>query len=214
MAALPWAGIALGSYGLIKSKGFAGNIASGALTGASIGTLILPGVGTAVGAAIGAAAGAIKATFHKVFGGPDDMDRIREARKLTQQGVPVSKLPDWIRNDESTMKRIREGRLFDTFGGFAFGGKFGWGDFAGMRPPDPLPAISPVGLSMTQQASSERANTLGHSQPVVINNYISTIDAKGVRDFVRSRDFTTSISRAVEDNTNGMTSRWTRALRR
>jgi hypothetical protein len=80
--------------------------------------------------------------------------------------------------------------------------------------PDPLPAISPVGLSMTQQASSERANTLGHSQPVVINNYISTIDAKGVRDFVRSRDFTTSISRAVEDNTNGMTSRWTRALRR
>lgn len=82
----------------------------------------------------------------------------------------------------------------------------------GFSPPRPMPAISPVGMSVSTESASTSALTGGRWQPVVVHNHISTIDAKGVRDFVRSREFSNSISRAVEDNTNGLTSRWRRAL--
>ena len=60
---LPAAGIALGTYGLMKNRGLGGNMMNGASAGAGIGTMVMPGLGTAIGAGIGAGAGALRGAF-------------------------------------------------------------------------------------------------------------------------------------------------------
>jgi hypothetical protein len=64
------AGIARGGY-----VGLGMDVAGGALTGAAIGTLILPGVGTLVGGLIGAAAGGIAGVVRLLF--PGQLQKIR-----------------------------------------------------------------------------------------------------------------------------------------
>ena len=64
--ALPVAGIAAGSYGLIKNRGLGTNMMNGAQVGAGIGSIV-PGLGTLVGAGIGAGVGGLRTLFG---GGP------------------------------------------------------------------------------------------------------------------------------------------------
>lgn len=61
---VPLAGAALGAYGLIKGGSTASNLLNGAESGASIGTMIVPGIGTLAGAGIGALVGGIRSLFH------------------------------------------------------------------------------------------------------------------------------------------------------
>lgn len=62
-------GIGLGGYNLIKGGTLGHNIASGASTGAGIGSMFLPGIGTGIGAGIGAGVGALRSLLAKI-GGP------------------------------------------------------------------------------------------------------------------------------------------------
>jgi len=64
----PIIGAATGIIGLFKNRGLAGNLLNGVTAGASIGTLVLPGIGTAIGAGLGAIAGGLRS----VFGGGAD----------------------------------------------------------------------------------------------------------------------------------------------
>lgn len=59
----PVLGAAAGIFGLIKNKGLGSNLISGVTAGASIGTLVLPGLGTAIGAGLGAIAGGLRSLF-------------------------------------------------------------------------------------------------------------------------------------------------------
>jgi hypothetical protein len=54
---VPIAGAISGGIGLLHNQGTKKNVMNGAQTGASIGTMAMPGIGTAVGAGIGALAG-------------------------------------------------------------------------------------------------------------------------------------------------------------
>lgn len=65
------AGAGLGAYGVYKNHSKGADIGSGALSGGSIGTMIMPGIGTAVGAGIGAGVGALR----HAFGGPDSIEK-------------------------------------------------------------------------------------------------------------------------------------------
>ncbi len=69
--AMPYVGIGTGALGLMKDRGWAGNMASGASTGAGIGTLVAPGVGTAIGAGIGALGGLLRG----IGGGPSEAEK-------------------------------------------------------------------------------------------------------------------------------------------
>ena len=73
--ALPVAGTALGGYEFLKDRGTnVGNLLNGAGTGASIGSMFMPGIGTAVGAGVGALAGGIKDLINHFRVSPDELE--------------------------------------------------------------------------------------------------------------------------------------------
>lgn len=69
--ALPLAGAAAGTYGLIKNHSKSADIGSGALAGGSTGMMI----GGPIGAAIGAPIGALVGLGRHAFGGPDSIEK-------------------------------------------------------------------------------------------------------------------------------------------
>lgn len=79
--AIPIAGAATGLYGMLQNKGLGSNMLSGAGTGASIGSMIVPGLGTAIGGGLGALAGGLESLFS---GGKPD------ANELAGRGAQTS----------------------------------------------------------------------------------------------------------------------------
>lgn len=59
----PAAGAALGTYGVVKNNSVGSDTMSGLGAGASIGSMVMPGIGTAVGAGVGALVGALRGAF-------------------------------------------------------------------------------------------------------------------------------------------------------
>lgn len=68
--AVPLAGVATGTLGLLKDRGWLSNMSSGASAGAGIGSIV-PGIGTAVGAGVGALAGLLRG----IGGGPSQEEK-------------------------------------------------------------------------------------------------------------------------------------------
>ena len=66
------AGAGLGIYGLMKNHSMGLDVGSGALTGGSIGKMVMPGIGKAVGAGIVAGVGALR----HAFGVPGNADHL------------------------------------------------------------------------------------------------------------------------------------------
>lgn len=82
---LPGVGAATGIYGMMQNKGLASNLTSGAGTGASIGTMVMPGLGTAVGAGIGALAGGLESLLTRNNPSPQELaGRVSQAAATGQ----------------------------------------------------------------------------------------------------------------------------------
>lgn len=129
------AAVAAGAVGSTAAVGTAtGAGAAGAAGTAGGGVLGITAGGLGTAAAIGGAfAVPLLAAYLLGAFKPSGFQRIQAARDLLRRGVPESKWPDWITDDKEVMRRVREGRAFDHYGGFAFGGQVGFGDDAGLR---------------------------------------------------------------------------------
>lgn len=91
--AAPIAGIGAGALGLMKDRGWAGNMASGASTGAGIGSLIAPGIGTVIGGGIGALGGLLRG----IGGGPSEEELAgRETASLGRQMITRTATPQQV----------------------------------------------------------------------------------------------------------------------
>ncbi len=107
--ALPIAGALVGGIGLLKNRGLGTNLMNGVTAGASIGTLILPGIGTAIGAGVGALVGLFRGAFTKggfvnnLFGGPDKKELAGRTAREQFTAPLVAKLT------KAQLKEVAEG---------------------------------------------------------------------------------------------------------
>src|SRR3990167_2389455 len=88
--ALPIAGIAAGSYGLIKNRGTGTNIMNGAQTGAGIGMM----AGGPIGAGIGAGVGALAGWGRGAFGVSEQEKQGRTAASESRQALTAGATPE------------------------------------------------------------------------------------------------------------------------
>lgn len=77
--ALPIAGAAMGTYGLLKDRGTKSNVMNGMTAGAGYGSMVAPGIGTAIGAGVGALGGYLRG-----IGGPSETEV--KGREVAMQG--------------------------------------------------------------------------------------------------------------------------------
>lgn len=91
---VPGLGAATGIMGLMHDKGAPSNIMNGTTAGASIGSMIMPGLGTGIGAGVGALAGALRGV-----GGPSQeelagRETAGQARQLMASGATPAQMQE------------------------------------------------------------------------------------------------------------------------
>lgn len=101
---------AITSAGVSAGGAAAGGAAAGGGLGATVAGLATNPITIAAAAAI--AGGFLLKKLGLFDNSPSDLSRGIFARMRMRSGASESELPEWIRSDESTMRKIREGRLF------------------------------------------------------------------------------------------------------
>lgn len=105
---------AITSAGVSAGGAAAGGAAAGGGLGATVAGLATNPITIAAAAAI--AGGFLLKKLGLFDNSPSDLSRGIFARMRMKAGATESELPEWIRSDESTMRKIREGRLFGPNG--------------------------------------------------------------------------------------------------